>query len=263
MTDDLPLPDGPTIASSGAPTSRATSSATSRSRPKKYSASSASNVARPLYGHTGVVTSRSPVAGGESRALAGGLQVDDAAGQLGLERARLAAAGGRPAGDGVDAPRGLTARPLARRLVDAARDPAAGREQLVDRDRAVVAGGRVEGGDRPHAFGVERIEHDRLLRLEPCQRSRLQPGREHEDGSAAERRRERRSATRTSVCARSASSTTTRAERASRARARAPPARPRARPSRLRRPPTRRRDGPRRRAPPRAGSSPRRTRRRA
>ena len=34
---DLPLPDGPTTASSGAPASRATSSATSRSRPKNTS----------------------------------------------------------------------------------------------------------------------------------------------------------------------------------------------------------------------------------
>jgi hypothetical protein len=36
--EDFPLPDGPTTASRGEPTSRATSSATSRSRPKKYSA---------------------------------------------------------------------------------------------------------------------------------------------------------------------------------------------------------------------------------
>jgi hypothetical protein len=46
------LPDGPITASSGEPTSRATSSATSRSRPKKYSAWAASNVARPRNGHT-------------------------------------------------------------------------------------------------------------------------------------------------------------------------------------------------------------------
>ena len=36
--EDFPLPEGPTTASRGEPTSRATSSATSRSRPKKYSA---------------------------------------------------------------------------------------------------------------------------------------------------------------------------------------------------------------------------------
>ena len=51
-SDDLPLPDGPTIASSGASASRATSSSTSRSRPKKNSASSASNGASPLNGQT-------------------------------------------------------------------------------------------------------------------------------------------------------------------------------------------------------------------
>jgi hypothetical protein len=39
MTDDLPLPDGPTMPISGAPTSRATISATSCSRPQKYRAS--------------------------------------------------------------------------------------------------------------------------------------------------------------------------------------------------------------------------------
>ena len=50
--DDLPLPDGPITASNGEPTSRATSSATNRSRPKKYSAWSASNVASPGNGQT-------------------------------------------------------------------------------------------------------------------------------------------------------------------------------------------------------------------
>ena len=48
----MPLPDGPTTASSGALASRATSSSTSRSRPKKNSASSASNGASPLNGQT-------------------------------------------------------------------------------------------------------------------------------------------------------------------------------------------------------------------
>ena len=51
-TDDLPLPDGPTTPSSGEPTSRATSSATSRSRPKNTWASSHSKLARPLNGHS-------------------------------------------------------------------------------------------------------------------------------------------------------------------------------------------------------------------
>ena len=116
------------------------------------------------------------VAAGEAGALARGLELDDAAGQLGLERARLAAAGRRAPGGGVDAPRRLAPRPLARRLVDAARDAAAGREQRLDRDRAVSAVRRVEAGDGAHAAGVERLERDRLLRLQPCERRRLQPG---------------------------------------------------------------------------------------
>ena len=47
-TEDFPLPEGPTTPSSGAPTSRATSSATSRSRPKKYGASATSKDGEPL-----------------------------------------------------------------------------------------------------------------------------------------------------------------------------------------------------------------------
>ena len=84
-TEDLPLPDGPTTPSSGAPTSRATSSATSRSRPKKYGASAASNDARPLNGHT---TGASPSP--RLAPLARGLELDDAAGELGLHRAQPA-----------------------------------------------------------------------------------------------------------------------------------------------------------------------------
>ena len=49
--EDLPLPEGPTTARKRLPASRAASSATSASRPKKNSASSGSNAARPLYGH--------------------------------------------------------------------------------------------------------------------------------------------------------------------------------------------------------------------
>ena len=50
--DDLPLPEGPTTPSSVAPGRRATSSATSCSRPKNASASATSKLARPLYGQT-------------------------------------------------------------------------------------------------------------------------------------------------------------------------------------------------------------------
>jgi len=41
ITDDLPTPDDPRTASSGTPTSDATSLATSRFRPTKYAASAA------------------------------------------------------------------------------------------------------------------------------------------------------------------------------------------------------------------------------
>ena len=53
----MPLPDGPTTAISGATARRATSSATSRSRPKNISASSTSNDASPLNGQA---TMRAP-----------------------------------------------------------------------------------------------------------------------------------------------------------------------------------------------------------
>ena len=51
-TDDLPLPDGPITNSTRSRSSRATSSATSLSRPKNRSASSGWNAARPRYGQT-------------------------------------------------------------------------------------------------------------------------------------------------------------------------------------------------------------------
>ena len=124
-TDDLPLPDGPTTPSSGAPTSRATSSATSRSRPKKYGASATSNEARPLNGHTtGAV-----VVADQRDVLARRLELDDAAGQLGLHRAQLGAAGRGLPGDRADPARRLAPGPLACELVDAPRDAAAGVEQ--------------------------------------------------------------------------------------------------------------------------------------
>ena len=95
-TDDLPLPDGPTMPSSGAPTSRATSSATSRSRPKKYGASATSKDARPLNGHT---TGR--------RATAGACRLvrssDDLVGELGLDRPQLGAPGRGVRGRQLDA----------------------------------------------------------------------------------------------------------------------------------------------------------------
>ena len=92
-TDDLPLPDGPMTPSIGAPTSRATSCATSCSRPKKYGASATSNDASPLNGHT----TGSPGVPDPGDALARRLQRHDAVGELGLDRAQVGAAAPRPA----------------------------------------------------------------------------------------------------------------------------------------------------------------------
>ena len=50
-SEDLPIPDGPRMPTSGHSASRATSSEISRSRPQKNSASELSNAARPLNGH--------------------------------------------------------------------------------------------------------------------------------------------------------------------------------------------------------------------
>jgi hypothetical protein len=58
--------------------------------------------------------------------------------------------------------------------VDAPRHTAAGLEQRLDGDLA--ASGRVEAGDRPHARGVQRLEHDRLPWLEPRERRGLLTG---------------------------------------------------------------------------------------
>ena len=116
-TEDLPLPDGPMTPSSGAPTSRATSSATSCSRPKKYGASATSNEASPLNGHT-TGASSSPI---RRDPLARRLELDDAARQLGLHRAQVGATRRGAPGDRADPPRGLAPGPLARELVHAAR----------------------------------------------------------------------------------------------------------------------------------------------
>ena len=103
----MPLPDGPTMPRKPPPTSLATSSATSRSRPKKYSASTGSKLASPLNGQTPVGSdARGGRRAGEGlRLLACELQVDDAAGELGLDLAEPASAGGGTRG-GVDEPAG-------------------------------------------------------------------------------------------------------------------------------------------------------------
>ena len=124
-------------------------------------------------------------------ALAHGLQVGDGSGQLGLERPRLGAARGRAVGHGVDAARRLVPCPLPRDLVHAARHAAAGLEQGLDRHQVGPAGGGVEACDRPNGVGAERLERDRVARLEPGERRRLLPGGQDEHGQATERRRER------------------------------------------------------------------------
>ena len=82
--EDLPLPDGPTMPISGAPASRATISATRRSRPKKNSASSTSNDASPLNGQA----TSSDVDVAQLRALAQRLQPHHGAGESVFGRAQ-------------------------------------------------------------------------------------------------------------------------------------------------------------------------------
>ena len=178
-------------ASSGAPTSRATSSATSCSRPKKYSASSVSNVARPLYGQTTGALDVRAVRGDEPGALARRLQVDDAAGQLGLQRPGLGC--GRP-------PRGPPTAST-RRVASAAptRSPPRARAarrrgssaSSVSTGTASLAGRGVEAGDQPHGLGVERLEDDRVAAARAA-RARPPPGRWRAPGPgvAASARRE-------------------------------------------------------------------------
>ena len=91
-TDDLPLPDGPTMPRKPAPTRRATSSAMSRSRPKKYSASTGSKLARPLNGH-GLLdrrAGRSGRAGEDTHPFADELKVDHPSCQLRLDLFQVA-----------------------------------------------------------------------------------------------------------------------------------------------------------------------------
>ena len=88
--EDFPLPDDPTMPSSGAPTSRATISATSCSRPKKNPLSSRSNDARPLNGQTTI-----PSAPCSSPARSRGLPLDDGAREVVLRRPQAGPLGGR------------------------------------------------------------------------------------------------------------------------------------------------------------------------
>ena len=103
-------------------------------------------------------------------ALARLLQVDDAAGQLGLDRAQLGAAGDRTIGDRADVAGRLAARPLPGDLVHAPRDAAAGVEQPLGGHVLDRPSGGVAGGDRAHGVGVEGAQLERVGRLDVCQR---------------------------------------------------------------------------------------------
>ena len=181
-TDDFPLPDGPMTPSIGAPTSRATSCATSCSRPKKYGASATSNEASPLNGHIdGLLLSvPDPV-----DALARGLERLDVVRKLGLDRAQVGAARRGAPGDRAHPSRGLAARPVAGDLVHPARHAPAHVEQPLVRDVIGRVRGRVEEGDLAHRGEVERLEHDRLVNAEVRERLLVVPG--HEDENLAVR----------------------------------------------------------------------------
>ena len=157
----MPLPEGPTTASRVEPTSRATSSATRRSRPKKYSAWAASKGARPRNGQTaGCPRSRRFLDRVEAGALAGHLQVDDAAGDRGLCGAQLGAIVGRPVRVRGQTLGGLRASPLAGGSVDAQRHPLALGEQCPHGDDDALGG--IEGGDLGRRILAQRVEAQAL-----------------------------------------------------------------------------------------------------
>src|SRR3954470_3196351 len=164
-TDDLPLPDGPTIPSSGAPTSRAPSAARSRSRPKKYGASSTWKAASPLNGQTSA-----PLApGAGSRLRAASSTTTSAASRCSMLRRSLRPRGGgpllhaaqvaAPAGGALrarlHAPPRLAARPLTGQLVDEPGDAAARAHQPFRRRVLATVVGRVAGDDRVDGADVE------------------------------------------------------------------------------------------------------------
>ena len=109
--------------SSGAPTSRATSSATSCSRPKKYGASATSNDARPLNGHT-TGASSSPSGASRSRAACSSTMPPASSSSIERSSARPAAARSATAPTRRAASRRAHS---ARELVDAERHAAAAR----------------------------------------------------------------------------------------------------------------------------------------
>ncbi len=166
-------PTGPTTPSRGAPASRATISATSRSRPKNHSASATSKDASPLNGQHDV--------GGRcqrARARARACSVRDPAGELALGPSQAVALGRRAIGD---RPRACGRR-LALTPIRPPRDaPAAASPPLrrpARRSAAWPRLRRIQGGDRGDAVGAERPEHDHARLLAHALR-RLADDQEH------------------------------------------------------------------------------------
>ena len=183
----MPLPDGPTMPSSGAPTSRATSSATSRSRPKKY-------------WRVGDLERGQPLERAHHRRVVVAVQRDAArraacssttppASSASIERSSARPAAARPA----TAP---TRRAASRRahwprdLVDAAGDAAAGLEQPLDGHVLAAWPGAWRTAIARTAVGVERLERERAVGAEACERLGVFPARERQHGNGGERARQ-------------------------------------------------------------------------
>ena len=156
--EDLPLPDGPTIPRNGVPVTRATSSATSRSRPKKNPASPAWKGARPLYGQTAA----SPASSASNPVRS------PAACSLTMLPTRSSSAARSPDRSAVMRPTDCGepaqlqhARPLRRHAVQRLRQAAAGGQQALDRHVDVLGRARIEVGQGAHAVGVQRLQDQR------------------------------------------------------------------------------------------------------
>ena len=111
--------------------------------------------------------------------LARNLQLDYVVGQLGLDRTQLGATGGRASRRGTDLARCFAARPLARHLVDAARNAAARVEQPLGRHIVAGVRRRVVGSDRSDGLDVERRERPLLTRPQASQRIGVLTRRQH------------------------------------------------------------------------------------
>ena len=139
------------------PVTRATSSATNRSRPKKKPASPASKEASPLYGQTPRPASS---ASDSVRSLA--------ACSLTMLPTRSSSAARSPDRSAVMRPTESARRRSSsmRAHSDAtpcsnSRQAAAGGQQALDRHVDVLGRARIELGEGAHAVGVQRLQHQR------------------------------------------------------------------------------------------------------